>query len=71
MNVYVLNLTRAKFNIDEVLEWCKNQFEDVALVHMPTNAELHRVAYDNKVTGIFVFYFREEKDYLMFTLRWR
>lgn len=70
MKVAVLSRRKHKFNINEVLAWTKEQFEDVVLIHHPTGAELHRVCYDNKVTGVFVFYFRDEKDYVLFCLKW-
>lgn len=69
MKVYVINKTTFPFK--EVLKWCLQQFKDVVQIHGPINAELHRVSYDNSVTNIVVFYFRDERDYLLFCLRWQ
>lgn len=71
MNVHVINLTKAKTKLKEILSWCNDHFGEVAQVNYPTTAELYRVSYDNKVTGIVVFYFREETDYFFFMLRWQ
>ena len=68
---HVINLTRSKVKLKELLSWCEENFGPVSLVHYPAMAELHRVSYDDKVNNIVVFYFREEVDYFFFLLRWQ
>jgi len=71
MNVHVISLTKSKTTLNQLLLWCKEHFGTVNSVNNPSTAELYRVAYDSKVTGIVVFYFREESDYFFFMLRWQ
>jgi len=68
--VHVFNIRKARLNLNNILQWCKEVFGDINLVHGPTSAELYRVCYDNQVTGIVVFYFKEDTDYSFFLLRW-
>jgi len=70
MNVYILREHNTK-KARDIIFWCEQQFKDVVRVNSPTIAELHRVSYDNQITGLIVFYFKEERDYLMFALRWQ
>lgn len=71
MNVHVINLKKSKTTLTQLLVWCKEHFGTVGTVNSPSTAELYRVSYDSKVTGIVVFYFREESDYFFFMLRWQ
>lgn len=68
MNVHIFRLGKHKSKT--VLDWCEQQYKDVAKVHSPTTVELHRVCYDASLPGILVLYFRDERDYLFFSLRW-
>ncbi len=70
MNVYILREHKTK-KVQEIVSWCEQQFTDVVRVNSPTIAELHRVSYDNQITGLIVFYFKDERDYVMFALRWQ
>lgn len=71
MNVHVINLTKSKTTLNQLLLWCKENYGTVNPVNSPSTADLYRVAYDSKVTGIVVFYFRDESDYFFFMLRWQ
>lgn len=66
-----MSLARSKTNLKEILNWCREHFGDITQVHYPAIAELHRVSYDDKVTGIVVFYFTDPADYFFFMLRWQ
>jgi hypothetical protein len=71
MNVHVINLTKSNTNLKTLLDWCSEHYGYLKRVNYPAMAELHRVSYDDKVTGILVLYFREESDFFFFTLRWQ
>lgn len=71
MHVHVINLTKYNTNSTKLLAWCSEHFGYIQQVTYPAMAELHRVSYDDKVTGILVLYFREESDFFFFTLRWQ
>lgn len=70
MNVVVINCNRSGFKVQDMVQWCIRNFEDVIKIPLPSLAELHRVSYDDQVNGIVVFYFREDHDYTHFLLRW-
>lgn len=70
MNVYVMSLTRSKQNLKVILDWCYQNFQDIVPVTSPTQADLHKISYDNQVHGIVVWYFRDDIDYTHFLLRW-
>lgn len=63
---YALNPQRKA----EIIEWCKTHYKDVVRINSPSLAELHRVSFDDRVNGILVIFFREDKDYSFFLLRW-
>lgn len=67
-----MNLAKErKKKLDQIKSWCIEKYGSISLIHSPTNAELSRVSYDNCVSNIVVFYFREDEDYFFFLLKWQ
>lgn len=69
MFVHILNKRTTNFNLDTIIAWAVNTFTEVKKVHSPTDAEMYKFSYDNSLSGICVFYFKEESDYHLFLLK--
>lgn len=57
-------------NFDQMLDWCEKQFGGRKEIHGVYQAEMYRWCYEIIGFGLKQIYFRDERDYLFFILKW-
>lgn len=57
-------------NFDAKLDWCEKQFGKRNEVTGVYQAEMYRWCYEIIGFGLNQIYFRNEKDYLLYLMRW-
>lgn len=70
MNVVIYNKSVDRYKFQEILNWCEQYMGPGARIYSNINAELHRWSYDDSLGLIRIVYIRDDRDYMLFQLRW-
>lgn len=70
MNVIIYNKSTHNDQFVQIINWCREYFGYGAKIHNNINAELYRWCYDNSLGVIKILYIKDDRDYVLFRLKW-
>jgi len=70
MNVIIYNNLTSQHKFQEILSWCNQYFGPGPKVYNNISAELYQWCYDNSLGTIKIIYIKDDRDYMLFQLRW-